>query len=168
MKYALPLGLIALALVARLIPHPDNFTPMLAVALFGGALLPRRAAYVVPLAAMLASDWLMGHAFDWMTPVIYGCFAVGAALGQMLARNRTWSRTGYAALAGSVFFFLATNFAVWVGSGMYPLTAAGLVECYAMALPFFQNTLAGVAFYSLVLFGGFALLELNAPKVARA
>ncbi|MCI0658612.1 MAG: hypothetical protein L0170_16285, partial [Acidobacteria bacterium] len=65
--------LIALATICRLIPHPPNFTPVLAVALFGGATLPRRAALAIPLLAMLLSDLALGYPFGWMNLVVYGC-----------------------------------------------------------------------------------------------
>jgi len=81
MKHVLVIGLIALALAGRVAPHPDNFTPVLAVALFGGAMLSGGVAYLVPLAAMFASDLLLGNSFTGMTVVVYGCFLVAAALG---------------------------------------------------------------------------------------
>ena len=161
MKYGLIVGLIVLALVGRLIPHPDNFTPMLAVALFGGAMLPGRMTYLIPLAAMFLSDLLMGNSVTWMTPVIYGCFAVGTGLGQWLGRSRTWARTGVATLAGSVLFYVVTNFAVWITpDGLYPRTLDGLIECYVMALPFFRNEIAGNFLWAATLFGLFDLVRL--------
>src|SRR4029079_4996709 len=110
-KYGLIVALIVLALVGRLIPHPDNFTPLLAVALFGGAMFPGRTAYWVPLVAMFLSDLVLGYPVTWMTPVIYGCFAAAAGLGRWLATSRTWARTGAAALAGSILFYSCTHFA---------------------------------------------------------
>ena len=161
MRYHLIVGLIVLALVGRLIPHPDNFTPMLAVALFGGAMLPGRMAYLIPLVAMFVSDLLMGNSLTWMTPVIYGCFALGTGLGQLLGRGRTWTRTGLAALGGSFFFYVVTNFAVWITpNGLYPLTLDGLVRCYVMALPFLRNDVAGNVLWSATLFGLFDLGQL--------
>jgi hypothetical protein len=161
MKYHLIVGLIVLALVGRLIPHPDNFTPMLAVALFGGAMLPGRMAYLIPLLAMFLSDLLMGNSVTWMTPVIYGCFALGTGLGQWLGRGRTWARTGLVALAGGFLFYVVTNFAVWITpNGLYPHTLDGLIQCYVMALPFFRNDIAGNVLWSAMLFGLFDLVQL--------
>jgi hypothetical protein len=161
-RYALVLVLILMALAGRMLPHPENFTPVLAVALFGGAMLSSRLAYVVPLAAMFLSDLLLGQAFDWMTLVVYGCFLAAVGLGQWLGRHRTWAKTGIAALSGSLLFFVVTNFAVWVapdGQALYPHTLDGLVECYWMALPFFRNSLAGDLFWTAMLFGVFDLLR---------
>jgi hypothetical protein len=153
MKYGLILGLILLAVVGRLIPHPD-FTPIMAVALFAGATLPTRIANVVPLAALIASDLLLGYALDWMALVVYGCLLASVGIGQWLATHRTWSRTGLAAVAGSVVFYLVTNFAVWVESReLYAHTVDGLLQCYVMAIPFFRNSLAGDLFWTALLFG---------------
>jgi hypothetical protein len=161
-KYALPIALIALALIGRLMPHPHNFTPVLAVALFGGALLRGPMAYLVPIGGMLLSDLLLGHAFTWMTPVIYGCMAGGTALGRWLSQNRTWVRTGLAAVSGSLLFYVVTNFAVWLtGHGSYPHTLEGLLQCYTLALPFFRNGLAGDLFWTALLFGLFDLVRLS-------
>ena len=68
------------------------------------------------------------------------------------------------ALASSVLFFVVTNFGVWATQGMYPMSLEGLVACYVAAIPFFQNSLLGNAFYTSVLFGGFALLAHYAPR----
>lgn len=153
MRYGIVLGLIALAVVGRLIPHPDNFTPVMAVALFGGAMLSPRIAYALPLAALVASDLLLGHAFDWMSVVVYGCFLASVTLGHWLGKGRTWARTGLITVSGSLLFFVVTNFAVWVGGhDLYAHTIEGLVECYGMALPFLRNALAGDLFWTALIF----------------
>lgn len=153
MRYGLIFGLIVLAVVGRLIPHPDNFTPVMAVALLGGAALPIGAAYALPLAALVISDLLLGYPFDWMSVVVYGCFLASVGLGQWLGKRRTWPRTGVAAVSGSLLFFAVTNFAAWLGPhGLYAHTVEGFVQCYAMALPFFRNALAGDLFWSMLLF----------------
>ena len=167
-KYVLPVALIVLALIGRVIPHPDNFTPVLAVALFGGAILGGPTAYLVPLGAMFLSDLLLGHAFTWMTPVIYGCIVAGTALGRWLSQNRTWTRTGLAAISGSLLFYIVTNFAVWLaGHGSYARTAEGLLQCYLAALPFFRNGLAGDLFWTALLFGLYDLVRLRARTSRR-
>ncbi len=77
-------------------------------------------------------------------------------IGRRWLQNPTVSRIGLAASAGSLQFFLITNAATWLMSGMYPLTAAGLATCYIVAIPFFGNTLASDLLYSGVLFGLYA------------
>ena len=71
---------------------------------------------------------------------------------------------GYS-LAGSVLFFLVTNFSAWIGSTMYPQNAAGLMAAYIAGIPFFQGTLLGTLFYSALLFGGFSLLRQRVPAL---
>jgi len=161
MKYGLVIVLIVMALAGRLLPHPDNFTPVLAVALFGGAMLTGGAALLVPLAALFLSDLALGHGFSWMTLVVYACFLAGVGLGRWLAKNRAWARTGLAAVGGSLLFYAVTNFAVWALPGahapLYARTLDGLIECYWMALPYLRNSLAGDLFWTAVLFGVFDL-----------
>ena len=129
MKHSPVLLLIALAMVARLLPHPDNFTPVLAVALFGGAVLPGAAAYAVPLAAMMGSDLLLGEPFTGMSAIVYGCFLTATWLGRWLGENRTWSKIIGATLGGSFVFFVVTNFGVWLIDGLYAHSWEGLIEC---------------------------------------
>ncbi|MDR7483370.1 MAG: DUF6580 family putative transport protein [Armatimonadota bacterium] len=163
-------GLIAAAAASRLLPHPPNATPIAAMALFGGAhLADRRLALLLPLAAMLASDLVLGlHA---LLPVVYGAFALIVWIGTRLAGRITPVRVAGATLAGSVLFFVVTNVGVWALGGLYPRTAAGLVAAYVAAVPFFRNMLLGDAAYALLLFGGYALLERTlaaAPHPAQA
>lgn len=150
--------MVAAAALARLIPHAPNFTPIAALALFGGAKFDdRRLAFAVPAAAMLLSDLVLG--LHSSLPAVYLAFALVVCLGLALRGRERLLTVGGAVLAGSVAFFLITNFAVWAMGSMYPKTAQGLVACYIAAIPFFRNELAGDAFYGLLLFGGFALME---------
>jgi hypothetical protein len=166
MKYALVLGLIALAVIGRLIPHPDNFTPVLAVALFAGALLPARLAYVVPLVAVALSDLFIGTPLDASSFAVYGALAASTGLGQWLGKRRTWGRTAGVAFVSSVLFFVVTNFAVWAMGVLYPRTLEGLAQCYVMAIPFFRNELAGTFFWTFVLFGIYEIARQRFPRVS--
>src|SRR6266849_2890739 len=152
------IALIILAAAAsRVIPHPPNVASITAVALFGGAYLTKRAALIVPLAALVLSDLVLG--FYSHMEIVYGSFLLVVCLGFLLQRKRSALRIGGAALASSIVFFVVTNFGVWAFESLYPKTAAGLLACYVAAIPFFQNTLVGDALYTAVLFGGFALAE---------
>ena len=151
------------AALTRLLPHPWNFTPITAVALFSGSYLPRKLSFLVPLLAMAVSDLILGiHATLFF---VYGSFALVAWIGQRIGENRTFSQVGSAVLASSFLFFMITNFGVWVTQSLYLKTVDGLVACYIAALPFFQATLAGDLFYTAVLFGGFALATLMVPSL---
>lgn len=165
---------VLLAALSRLIPHPPNFAPITALALFGAATLSdRRVALLTPLAALFVSDLCiealhrMGLMASWgIYPgmwVTYTAFLLIGLLGLLLRRHRNVPAITGATLAGSVFFFVWTNFGVWAGGNLYPHTAEGLLACYTAAIPFFQNTLLGDAVYGTALFGGFALAERGWP-----
>jgi len=163
-RFATLAGMIFLAAALRLIPHPPNFTPVAAMALFGGAYLSeRRLAFGLPLAALLLSDAVLGfyQGMIW----VYGSFALIVCLGLQLRSRRRLLPIAGAALAGSVLFFVVTNFGVWASGGLYPRTLTGLGACYAAAIPFFQNTIAGDLVYTALLFGGFAIVERKFPAL---
>lgn len=157
-------GMIVFAALSRLVPHPFNFSPIEAMALFGGAYFAQRSwALLVPLAAMAISDLFIG--LHTGLPVVYACMAAITVMGFSLRGKVSALRVGGLGLAGATLFFVVTNFMVWAGSGMYPMNAEGLIACYVAAIPFFTNQLAGVAFYSLLLFGGYALLRRRFPQL---
>ena len=152
----LVVALIFIVVVTRLMPRPPNFSPVEAAALFAGAtFVSWRLAVLVPLIAMLISDWFIGfHDGMWL---VYGCMAVIALAGTRLKDRISPLRVAGYGISAAVFFFLVTNFAVWAGGTMYPHTASGLLACYVAAVPFFHNQIAGVLVYSLLLFGAHAL-----------
>ena len=159
------LSAIVVAAALRLVPHPPNFTPIGAMALFSGAYLGRRGvvALVAPLGALLLSDLVLG--FYRGMPTVYFSVALIVIIGWMTLERRSPVRIGAAAVASSILFFAITNFGMWLFSGFYPRTWVGLEACYVAALPFFQNTLAGDLFYAALLFGGFRVAELLVPTL---
>ena len=161
----LALALIVLAAALRIAPHPWNFTPVGAMALFSGALLKdRRLAFLFPLLTLFLGDIFIG--FHKLIPIVYASFLINVAIGLWLRDRRTISRISLATLAGAIQFFLITNFAVWQFLSGYPHTASGLVACYAAGIPFFWNTLAGDAVYAALLFGAYALAERFLPALS--
>ena len=169
-------AMILLAALSRLLPHPPNFSPVEAVALFGGAYFASRAwALAVPLAALLVSDlalaaingdgyagYIGGISF-WS---VYACIALSTLLGFGLRGKVGGARLLGYSLAGSVLFFLVTNFGAWLGSaGFYPQNAGGLGAAYVAGIPFFQWTVLGTLAYAAILFGGFALLRRRLPAL---
>lgn len=151
--------LIVLAALSRLLPHPPNFTPLAGMALFGAAMLPnKRAALLVPLAALLLSDFFLGF-YGWAGMVsVYSATLCVGILGAVLLRKQkaTMGRIATAAVSGSVLFFLITNIVCWWTG--YPHTFAGLSLCFTLALPFFRNEVMGTVLSAAVLFGGQVLL----------
>lgn len=160
--------MIAVAAAVRIAPHPWNFTPIGAMALFsGGVIRDRRLAFLFPLLALFAGDVFVG--FHKLMPFVYASFAVNIAIGFWLRDRRNVACVGLAVFAGATQFFLITNFAVWECFNTFPKTLAGLGACYVMGLPLFWNTLGSDAIYSTLLFGGYALAErwLPAPQIAQ-
>lgn len=146
------------AAATRLLPHAPNMTSITALALFGGAYFSdRRLAFAVPLTALLLSNLVLG--FYSHMEVQYLSFAVIIAMGFPLARRRTAVRIATATLLSAVVFFVLTNLGVWAFAPLYPKTLAGLLACYVAAIPFFGNSLFGDLLYTVILFGGFRLLE---------
>ena len=164
--------LILLAAASRLLPHPPNFAPVAAIGLFAGAMLDRRAAWTVPFAALLLSDLVLGlykpMGMFWNYLAFAACLTIGSGL---LAKHRSLARISGATLASALVFFVLSNFGM-VATGYYPFTWAGVLECYAAAIPFLRNTLTSDVLFVAVLFGGHALLtRLVAklrPETARA
>ena len=150
----LALGLVGLDVIARLVPHMPNFTPMAASALFAGAILRSSAlAFVVPLAAMVLGDAVLGF-YDWrVMVVVYAAIAMPAVFGVFVRRSTTPLLALPLAVTSSVVFFVATNWAVWMFSGIYARDTGGLLKCYLAAIPFFQNTLLGDLVWTAILFG---------------
>ena len=137
----------------RLIPHWPNFTPIAAIALFGGTFLKRKdLAFLVPVAAMLLSDLILGF-HSTMLPVYLSFIAI-VGFGLILQKRLTVVNTLSASLGASILFYLVTNFASWTSGMMpYPMNAVGLIESYIAGLPFLFNGILGDAFYTSVLFG---------------
>jgi hypothetical protein len=158
------LAAIFAAAAMRLVPHPPNVSPIAAMALFGGAYMPRRAlAFIAPFAALLLSDAVLG--FYAGMDFVYFSFGLTVLIGWAISSRKTPLKVGAAAIASSMLFFVLTNLGMWLFSGFYPRTSEGLVACYVAAIPFFQNTLAGDLFYTALLFGGFAVAERLLPSI---
>ena len=160
--------LIILGFVARLLPHPANFAPIAAIAIFGGLYLPKRWAIILPVMAMFVSDIFIGF-YTWqIMAAVYGSFAIVGLIGLLVRKNKKAATVIGGTILGSILFFLITNFAVWAFGSMYTHSLAGLTQCYAMAIPFFKNTLLGDLFYTGVLVGSFELIAYSRRKASMA
>ena len=141
-------------------------TPLAAVALCAGVFLPRRLALAIPLGVLLLSDAIIDahygfRFFSVFTLVNYALLAL-VGLGGMSLRRSAPRATGLpkvlgATLAASVFFYVASNFSVWLSSAEYPQTAAGFWQALTVGLPgyppsyvFFRNELVSDLLYSMV------------------
>ena len=160
-RFWVAISMIAIAAAARLIPHPANATPVVAMALFSGAVFTRKTwSLLIPLAAMLVSDWALG--FHNQMVSVYGSLVlisfIGFALSSKQSSKRSASLVAGASIIASSVFFIVTNLTVWLSSEMYPRTLQGLLECYTLALPFFRNGLIADLVFSGVLFGAWAYI----------
>lgn len=151
-------AMVALGACARLLPHPWNFTPMMAIGLYAGAKSKRLPTGVlITLLALILSDAVMGfYGGMWY---VYAASLVPVLIGYFMRSRQGVGTLAAGAFASSLSFFFITNFMVWATGHMYPHTGAGLAACLTAAIPFYQNQLAGDAFYTVALFGGHALLS---------
>jgi hypothetical protein len=156
-RFWLALTLVVVGVILRVMPHPWNFAPIGAIALFGGARFDRRYfAIGIPLLTMFVGDAFIG--FHSQMPVIYATYALIAVIGMFLRDRGTMAIAG-GVLLSSTIFYLTTNFAVWAMGTTYAKSATGLVACYIAAIPYFGNTLASDALYAAIFFGTFAVVE---------
>lgn len=163
LRVLLVVGLIVFAIVTRLLPHPPNFAPITAIAIFGGALLPRNWALLLPLGAIVASDLIIG-----IHPLILFTWGSFLLIGLLSYRYFNTIKSGMvvgASLLASILFFVITNFGVWLEGRLYPPTLEGLTQSYINALPFFRNTLLGDLVFSGLLFGSYVLIVNHWPRL---
>ena len=167
--------MIVLAAFSRLIPHPPNFAPIGAMALFGAAYFSKKfIALIIPVLSMLISDLVINNTiyaqyfegftffyqgFYWT----YAAFIVIGVIGFFMLKKVQLKSVILASLFAAVLFFIISNFGVWASGTMYPQTFSGLIACYTAAIPFFKNTLMGNLVYSGVLFGAFELAQNRIP-----
>ena len=158
--YLLFFGVI-LAL-SRIIPHPPNFTPILASAIMAPMLIKDRwFGIAIPIVAMFISDVIIGfHTYQF---VIYFSIFVIALVSPM---RKNYVSLGIMAIGGSVWFFISTNFAVWIIWDYYPITIEGLITSYTMAIPFFKNTLISTCLFTGLLTFSIKHLEIINKKTS--
>lgn len=154
------LTLVALAVILRALPHPPNFAPIAALALFGGVYFSKKIGLIVPILAMIISDFFISGFYNFTLMVsVYGSFLLCVALGFWLKKHKRWYTVLGSSLLCSVLFFIITNFAVWLFTSWYTRTLSGLIQCYTMAIPFFRNTLFGDFFYVIAFFGLYEMVD---------
>ncbi len=155
--------LIVIAVIARLIPHAWNFTPVGAFGLFAGARMSPKTAWMVPIAALLVSDIIVGGYDLYVMASVYLGFLAAPLLGRLMLTGKIRpGRVASAVLLNAVAFYLISNFGVWA-AGFYPPTLDGLIATYIAGLPFLGISLLGDSFYAVVLFGGYAMFEDRIP-----
>ena len=169
--------LVVLAVIPRLVfptYHIWNFVPIGAVALYAGSRLPRRWAWAVPVVGMVLSDIVLDYGthrpiFELTRWTVYLTLAATTWLGRIANRPKfgRWLLP-VLALSGSTIFHITTNLATWAQGENYPLTLAGLAECFHMAWPFYKSTVLADLLGTALLFGLGPVIEKAAGRMARA
>lgn len=171
-----PIAVIAALALSRLLPHMPNFAPITALALFGAVYLDRKWAFIVPIFAMLLSDYLLLYVNPFGTqlfnfsqlqpitalyhgtlPAVYASFLLSGLMGLWLKSRKSPVNVVAIAALCSIQFFLITNAATWAIGSMYPHDLSGLLLSYIAGLPFLQGTLFGDLFYTCTFFGVYEL-----------
>ncbi len=147
----LAFGLLLVGILSRLIIHIPNFTPIIALSLFSGAYFPRKYAVFFPLGLMILSDFVIG--FHSTILFTWGSVVLLTLMGMLLKSNKSPKAITISSLSAALIFFFITNLGTWLMGGLYPLTGAGLKECFILAIPFFRATLLSSLVYSALFFG---------------
>ena len=159
LELSVALVIILIGAGLRLLPHPPNFAPITAIALFGGVYLTRRKALLLPILAMVISDIFIGYYELSLMIAVYGSFLLFVLLGFWLKKHKKWYTVLGSSVLAAITFFLLTNFAVWLFAPWYAKNIFGLIQCFLMALPFFRNTLLGNLFYVPCFFGAYEIAK---------
>ncbi|HEY1809533.1 MAG TPA: DUF6580 family putative transport protein [Acidobacteriaceae bacterium] len=166
--------LMVLAVLSRVVPFPGmNFTAVGAGLLYFGARRPLKEM-ALPVLTLMATDFyltLFVYHYAWHTGAYLATWAWYAGvilLGRALLRKQiTVTRVVAGPVVAATSFFAVSNFAVWAGGTMYPMTMGGLTACYAAALPFYRNDLLATTAIAAVAFGATAVVERMARQEAK-
>ncbi|HEV8283419.1 MAG TPA: DUF6580 family putative transport protein [Chitinophagaceae bacterium] len=162
--------------------RPFGFAPQIAMALFAGSVIKdKRFSFLVPLFSMLLSDVLYQILYSQGLTEIKGfyggpqwvnyiLFTVVTFIGFFIKKNKI-SSIIVGSLAGAVFFYIASNFFMWLGGGLdinnqpYPKTFDGLMNCLAAGLPFFRGSVWATLLFNGIFFGCYYLFNRYVVKV---
>ena len=152
-KEIFPIGLILILALAKLIPHPPNFTPIIAVAIMSGYFFRNiYLSFAILLISMLLADVFIGF-YNNMLFVYLSLFLIAFVFFK-ISKKINFKNLFVYSFIGSLIFFIISNFGVWaLGSpGAYDVAYGknlnGLVECYILAIPFFGNTFLSTLIFS--------------------
>ena len=146
--------LVLIVAFSRLMPHPMGFTPIGALGLFSGSYMKSKCSWLVPLAALLIGDVIMGFYHSIIMLSVYTGFAVSAFVGKiLLGKKRSFVRVGSAIFISSLIFYILSNASSWWI--YYPRTSDGLLLCFINGLPYFGRDILANTFYCAILFGAY-------------
>ena len=156
----LAITLLFLGILSRLIIHVPNFTPVIAIALFGGVYLSSRQALWLPLLLLAVTDILIG--FHNTMPYTWSSIFFISLTGLWLKKHKSSKTIFISSVWSSILFFVVTNFGVWLSGGLYPLTFVGLRDCFILAIPFFKYELLATCLYTVLFFGLYEVIAVRA------
>ena len=160
----IPLFFLIFGVMARFLPHPANFAPITAIALFGARYLPKKFAFILPISILLISDLFLGFYGPEMF-FVYGSFILAGFIGLISRNKKSLSFIPFTSISSSIIFFLITNFGVWLTTTMYAKNIIGLESCFIAAIPFFRNTLLSDLLYTTLFIGGYELSLILGKKL---
>lgn len=176
-KISLIVALVMGAGLMRLIPNTNGFVPVTAATLFTAAFIGRKGwAVLLPIFSVWFTDLILNNTiytsfyegFTWFTPGFafqFSAYALISLMGFQVGQNASSSRIGLFSIASSLIFFFVSNFGVWIAGGFYSPNFAGLMECYAMGIPFLERSLVADVLFAQVLFHGFAMVQKRFPAL---
>jgi len=165
--------IILLAAFTRIMPHPPNFSPMVAIGLFGAAHFAKKwHAFFIPLVGIWISDLVINNFvyststnFIWFYSGFYWqyiSYVLIISIGLFIFKiGITLTNIVSGMISSSGIFFLVSNFGVWAGGTMYPKNISGLITCYTAGIPFIYNTIISDVLFTTVLFGTYYLLQVE-------
>ena len=175
--------LVIMASLYRIMPgRPLGFAPQIAMALFSGSIIKdKKYSFLMPLFSMLLSDIIYEVLFSFKLSSIQGFYS-GQWINYVLILSVTvigfavnkskWLSILAGSVAGVLFYFVASNFAVWIGGGLglnnlpYSKTIGGLSACLAAGLPFLKGSFYATLFFSTIFFGSYFLINKYATQKA--
>ena len=176
-KISVIVALVMGAGLMRLIPNVNGFVPVTAATVFAAAFIGRKGwAVLLPIFSVWITDLVLNNTvyasffngFTWLTPGFafqFSAYALISLMGFQVGQNASASRIGLFSIFSSLIFFLVTNFGVWIGGGFYASNFSGLMECYAMGLPFLERSLVADVLFAQVLFHGFSMAQKRFPAL---
>lgn len=162
------LFLLLVGVFYRFVPHPPNFSPLAAIALFGGFYYRKFWSFFLPLTILFLSDFFLGFYEPGIMLSVYTSMVLIVFLGMLVRKKKSLLTIFAGSFGGSVLFFLLTNFAVWFFGNWYAHDLAGLERCFFLALPFFRNTFLGDMFFTSVFFGLFEFSHAYGTQIISA
>ena len=146
---------ILILIFFRIIPHPPNFSPIIAFSIVSPIIFKDKyLAILITILSLFISDIILGfHAYQFIIYITIISISFFTPL------KKRYLNLFFYAIAGSVWFFISTNFAVWLIWDYYPKSLEGLIYCYTMGIPFFKNTLLSTIIFTLLLTYSFKYLD---------